>query len=113
MNIENFRLVVSGLIFFFLAASSTAMAQLSVAVGPKVGASFSGLRGADAGRINYRKGLAGGVFVCVSPLSFLSIQPELILQQKGAVNKNEDFDYTEDIKIGYLSIPVLCKLRLP
>lgn len=92
---------------------SAMLAQTTVAVGPKLGASFSGFRGDDAGAINLRKGLAGGLFVNISPLEFLSIQPELMFQQKGAVNKNDDFNFREDVKIGYMNVPLLFKLRLP
>lgn len=87
--------------------------QPSVSLGVKAGASFSGFRGDDAGDIDFRKGLAGGLFVNISPLKALSIQPELLFQQKGAVNENEDFNFREDVEIGYLNVPVLLKLRLP
>ncbi|HXH20024.1 MAG TPA: porin family protein [Chitinophagales bacterium] len=101
------------LFLILVAASIPVHAQPSLAIGPKVGASFSGFRGDDAGDINFRKGLAGGVFVNVSPVKFFSFQPELLLQQKGAVNENEEFNFREDVKIGYLNVPMLFKLRLP
>jgi len=93
--------------------SSTMQAQTLVSIGLKAGASFSGFRGDDAGKISFRKGIAAGLFVNISPAPFFSIQPELLLQQKGAVNENDDFNFKEDVKLGYLNVPVLVKLRIP
>jgi len=107
-----YSVLLSGAIVLF-AAGGTAKAQPSVSIGPKIGASFSGFRGDDAGHISMRKGVAGGLFLNISPLKFLSIQPELLLQQKGAVNENQDFNFIEDVKLGYLNVPVLVKLRVP
>ena len=92
---------------------SGVQAQTTLALGPKVGASFSGFRGEDAGNISFRKGVVGGLFVAISPVPFFTIQPELLLQQKGAVNENDNFNFKEDVKLGYLNFPVLLKLRLP
>jgi len=92
---------------------SEAYAQPSVALGGKIGASFSGFRGDDAGDVSFRKGVAGGLFVAISPAGFFTIQPELLFQQRGAVSENKTLNIKSDVKIGYMNIPVLFKLRLP
>ena len=99
-------------IFVFTGAYRST-AQVNVAIGPKVGASFSGFWGDDAGNINFREGLAGGLFISITPRPFFSIQPELLLQQKGAVNRNDEFNFIEDVEIGYFNVPVLLKFRIP
>lgn len=99
-------------VVLMLVIATTANSQ-SLSLGAKAGASFSGFRGDDAGSISLRKGLAGGLFLNLSPVEWFSIQPEFLFQQKGAVNENEDFNFTEDVKIGYFNVPVLFKLRLP
>ncbi len=88
-------------------------AQTSVTIGPKVGGTFNGFRGDDAGRLTFRKGVAGGLFLNVSPVNYFSIQPEFLFQQRGAVNENRVFNFREDVKIGSFNVPVLFKLRLP
>lgn len=94
-------------------ASTGSIAQTLVSIGPKAGPSFSELRGQDAGNVTMRRGFAGGLFLCISPLQFLSLQPEFLLQQKGAVNQNETSGTKMDIKLGYLNIPLLLKMRIP
>lgn len=115
MRIQKFHSLVLGLmsLFIIVLTRGTALAQATVAIGPKLGASFSGFRGEDAGKVNFREGLAGGVFLNITPVSFFSIQPELLLQQKGAVNRHDDFSIIEDVEIGYFSVPLLLKFRIP
>jgi hypothetical protein len=112
MKTKTIRLAMFVAVAITCSAGMSAHAQ-SLSLGAKAGASFSGFRGEDAGEISLRKGLAGGIFLNLSPVEFFSIQPEFLLQQKGAVNENDDFNFTEDVKIGYLNVPVLFKLRLP
>ncbi len=94
-------------------ATSGSVAQTLVSIGPKAGPSFSELRGQDAGNVTMRRGFAGGLFLSISPLQFLTLQPEFLLQQKGALSENETSGNAIDIKTGYLNIPLLVKMRIP
>jgi hypothetical protein len=58
--------------------------------------------------MDHRLGVTGGVFLTLSLLPGLAIQPEAIFTQKGATATLSDGDYS--LKLDYLDIPVLARL---
>src|SRR6185312_1973571 len=82
-----------------------------VALGVKGGASFNSFGGSGAGVIKERVGFMGGVFLNVSFLKVLSIQPEVLFHEGGATNTVNG--HTDVLKLNYADVPVLLKLRIP
>ncbi len=93
------------------AVSNDVKAQSSIGI--KGGYSASTLRGDDVGDIDWRSGFAGGLFINVPFLKILSVQPEVLFRQRGATNRNETFNINQRIKLTYMDVPILFKLRLP
>jgi hypothetical protein len=54
-------------------------------------------------------GIAAGVFVTAGLTPQFAIQPELLYVMKGGKNDTDD----ESIRVSYLEIPLLLKLRIP
>ncbi|MFL5730398.1 MAG: porin family protein [Cytophagaceae bacterium] len=82
-----------------------------ISIGPKAGASFTSFGGHDAGDVKARIGFAGGAFLNVSFLKVFSVQPEILFHEKGATNTSGTM--RQNIRMNYIDIPVLFKLRLP
>lgn len=82
-------------------------------VGVKGGYTAATLRGDDAGNVDWRSGFAGGLFVNVALVKFFTIQPELLFRQRGGTNNNETFNINQNLKLTYMDVPVLFKLRIP
>lgn len=91
--------------------SGKSFSQTGFNLGLKGGATFSSLKGSDANDIKRRTGWVGGAFAMLTFAQAFAIQPEFLIQQKGASvtsanNRNK-------IKLNYFQIPVLFKFRLP
>jgi hypothetical protein len=85
-------------------------AQVGFSFGPKGGVSVNQFDNTDNG-FSARTAWAAGVFANLHLGEVFSLQPELLIHQKGAVQnvsgtKNE-------IRLNYFSVPVLAKLMLP
>ncbi|HYG49419.1 MAG TPA: outer membrane beta-barrel protein, partial [Flavobacteriales bacterium] len=89
-------------------------AKAQIALGVKGGSIFSTFQGNDANQNNTLQALTVGAFVNFGG-TILSLQPEVLLTQKGATNVNETYNVREDFKINYVEIPLLFKfgLQLP
>src|SRR5690606_30904241 len=91
---------------FFLSTllftASDSFAQIGFSFGVKGGATFSSFDGEDAHEVERRTGWVGGLFTNFSFLEVLSIQPEFLVQQKGATStKNQ---HKNEIKLSYFQI---------
>lgn len=82
-------------------------------VGVKGGYSASTFRGNDAKDVDWQSGFAGGLFVNVYVFDFFTIQPELLFRQRGARSSNETFNIDQNVRLSYMDVPVLFKLRIP
>lgn len=85
--------------------------QAGFSIGAKGGVTFSSFGGSDADNVKNRTGWVGGLFVNLSLLEVLSLQPEFLLQEKGA--RTITSDTRNEIRVSYFQIPVLVKLRVP
>jgi hypothetical protein len=101
-----------------LGFSSTSFTQTlekkdgGIAIGPKGGLSINRLRGNDAVRTQDRTGVVIGGFINISFLRLLSVQPELFFSQRGG-GANISNTSTSNLKLSYMELPILFKLRLP
>lgn len=91
-------------------ASHDSLAQFGVALGPKGGFSVTSL-GGDPSNIDRNINWLGGIFVNIQLSPVVNIQPEAILNEKGA-------DFTRngerrDLEVQYIDVPILLKLRVP
>lgn len=105
--------IMAIVLLFVILMLNTASAQTTVAIGGKVGYSGSQFSGDDVGSLDIRNTVAGGLFVNIAPISFLSFQPELLFRQKGAVNNRSALNIREEYKLNYFEVPLLLKLRIP
>lgn len=96
-----------------VAASSAALAQKTeVHFGVLAGASFAKISGSDVtGDVKIRTGFAAGGFVNIGVSKNFAIEPEALFVQKGA--KQTDSGVESKIKVSYVEVPVLLKLRFP
>jgi len=91
------------------AVATVASAQKSTNYGVLAGGSFAKFRGSDVGEFSKTKvGIAAGLFVTAGLTPQFAIEPEFLYVMKGGKN-----DSDESIKISYIEIPVLLKLRVP
>ena len=111
------RVGVSGLLLS-AAVAMTAEAQggRQVDFGVLAGGTFSKFGGADkdifgAGSSKTRVGFAAGGFVAVSLAPAFAIEPEVLFVQKG--QKGELTGGTAQVKLSYLEVPLLLKVRMP
>jgi len=92
------------------AIATTAAAQKSTNFGVLAGGSFAKFRGDDVGNFDHTKvGIAAGVFVTAGLTPQFAVEPELLYVMKGGKNDVDD----QEIKVSYIAIPVLLKLRIP
>jgi hypothetical protein len=111
------QFIITGLIAM-LGSYSASYAQTGekkdggIAIGPKGGLSINRLNGNDAVHTADRTGAVIGGFLNISFLRALSIQPELFFSQRGggATISNTS---TSNLKLSYMEVPILFKLRLP
>ena len=61
--------------------------------------------------IKTRVGIAGGAFVTIGVSRNFAVEPEVLYAQKGV--KTSDATATAKIKVSYVELPVLLKLRVP
>lgn len=94
------------------AAAITTSAQ-NVALGGKVGFVASTFQGDDAVDLQINKGATGGIFLHIGLVDFLTLQPELLFKQAGASGVVVNGNTAQQIKINYIEVPLLFKLRLP
>jgi len=88
--------------------SSSAIAQVKVAIGIKAGPNFSTVNASDAGATyKSRTGWHGGGFVLFK-LSKIGIQPEVLFSQQGA---NVHYSTGQkSVDFNYVNIPIIVKL---
>ena len=97
-----------------LAALCCLTSQISnaqIAIGPKAGATVTTLAGSDANNVTAKIGYLGGAFVNIQAASWFTIQPEVLVSQKGATYIHND-NRTE-LNLHYVEVPVLAKIRIP
>jgi hypothetical protein len=111
---RNFTLIGLTLMFGFSSASFAQDVKKDggIAIGPKGGFNINRLSGKDATHTEDRTGVVVGGFVNVSFLKLLSIQPELFFSQRGG-GANISNTSTSNLKLSYVELPILFKLRLP
>lgn len=105
--------IIAIITLLILAALTNLKAQTTVAAGAKIGYSGSEFSGDDVGSLDVRNSVAAGAFFNVSPVPYLSFQPELLFRQKGAINNREFINVREEYKLDYIETPLLVKLRVP
>ncbi len=106
-------LKLTACIAVFFAASFANHLAAQTALGVKGGYAASKFRGADADNVDWQSGFAGGLFVNVYVFDFFTIQPELLFRQRGGQNNNETFNIDQNVRLSYMDVPVLFKLRVP
>jgi len=99
--------VFSGLVFLGL---QNADAQVTFALGPKGGATFSKLS-RDFSSQDYRHGFVAGGFANIGLARVIAIQPEVLYNQYGT--RGEFAGTNTRLNSSYIQVPVLLKLRLP
>ena len=98
---------ISIVLFFILTASSGAIAQENVSIGPIIGTSTANLRG-DISNTNWKTGLTVGGFYNYSSKSGFGFSGQLLYTQLGARVNNR----TNEINLNYLQIPLLATFFL-
>jgi hypothetical protein len=110
MNLSTIKVALA-ILFFIPILSYSQESDGGISLGVKGGASFNSLAGKGAGTVVQRTGYIGGLFLNVSFLKIFSVQPEVLIHQGGATNTvNNNVDV---IKLNYVEVPVLFKIRLP
>lgn len=97
-----------------LVAAPVAQAQTVVRLGPVVGLNLSTLSASDPSEdieVDSRLGPLFGGFVSFDLSPSFSIQPELLYTRRGADLPIEDI--TGSIKLDYIQIPLLARVRFP
>lgn len=82
-----------------------------IAIGPKAGATVTTLAGSDAQNVNAKLGYLGGVFVNLQAAPWFTVQPEVIVSQKGATYTRDNTK--TELNLHYIEVPVLAKIRIP
>lgn len=104
--------VFGGLVVLLLASGSAAAQGLQPGV--KAGVNLATVsevnRGGDEGSAGFdsRVGLAGGVFVTWRPVSWIELQPEVLVTSKGAALNEEGIDAR--LVLDYLEVPILARV---
>lgn len=99
-------------LLFVVGLGFTSMAQ-SISVGPRIGATFANVKfSSDEGSMEFKNttGLQLGAVVNYNINEMLSIQPELLLVQKGFKAGDSDEDGSMTLKYNYIEVPVLAKV---
>jgi hypothetical protein len=97
---------------FNLAVNAQQKKDGGVSIGAKGGFNISRLKGDNSVRTEDRTAAVIGGFVNVSFLKILSVQPEILFSQRGG-GIDIDNTTTSNLKLSYMEVPVLFKLRLP
>jgi hypothetical protein len=111
-----FRRIVISTLALCPMISAVVLAQgagTKVHFGVLAGATFAKVGGKDTEgeNIKNRTGFAGGGFVGLGVSKNFEIEPEVLFVQKGA--KVTDGSTTTKLKVSYVEVPVLLKLRFP
>lgn len=101
--------LVLGMLCALSLALSSPVSAAGARIGVKAGANLANQTG-DAEGASSKLGLAGGVFVELKAGPKVAIQPELLYTQKGS--KEESGGIEEKVKLDYIEVPVLLKLKL-
>lgn len=96
-----------------IALTFSAQAQ-KINYGLKVGVNLSTLDGIEVGKCDERTGFAAGVFAEIPFGNRFSIQPELLYNEKGGLQRFAETDVKGIIKhnLHYVSLPVAFKYRI-
>jgi len=102
-----------GTLTLSLVVVSAAAAQGKANFGILAGAVFAKVGGADTKDfdVKNRVGLAAGGFVTLGVSPNFAIEPEVLFAMKGA--KETQSGITGSVRISYIEIPVLAKIRIP
>jgi len=106
---KNITITLAGLIVSIILSSSS-IAQMDIAFGPKVGLAVNSFRGAGAGKVEAETNWVHGLFFNLEPVTFITIQPEMILNHKRDVQTMNDI--RNKIDIVYLEFPALAKFKI-
>lgn len=95
-----------------LAAVPAVRAQTSTTVGPVIGVNFSTFGGSDADDIGTRTAFLVGGFAAFGLSRRFTLEPSLLYTQKGGEAVFEN-DVQGTIKLDYVQVPLLGRLRFP
>ena len=99
------QIVVLFAVLTMLFFTQSAVAQLGIRTGLKVGQTYTNFTGDDADNTDRLKSFSGGVSLELN-LLVLSFQADLLYQSRGAVWEDD-----EENKLHYISIPVVLKKK--
>jgi len=100
---------VIAVITFLVFLTHICTAQL--AIGPKVGIAVTTLEGVELSNVESKTTALGGLFVNFQLSSWMNIQPEFLVSEKGATySKNNT---RTNVRLHYFEVPILLKLRIP
>ena len=102
------------LILFLFSLNSTVHAQLNLDMGLKVGVTRAQMDVSDLDEnttVEQLQGYMGGVFLRLTLLNLIAVQPEINYMQKGAIFKEPNIA-TNTFMLNYVEIPILGKLNL-
>ncbi len=102
------------LILFIFALNSTVHAQLNLDMGLKVGVTRAQMDVSDLDEnttVEQLQGYMGGVFLRLTLLNLIAVQPEINYMQKGAIFKEPNVA-TNTFMLNYVEVPILGKLNL-
>lgn len=102
------------LILFLFSLNSTVHAQLNLDMGLKVGVTRAQMDVSDLDEnttVEQLQGYMGGVFLRLTLLNLIAVQPEINYMQKGAIFKEPNIA-TNTFMLNYVEVPILGKLNL-
>ena len=102
------------LILFVFSLYSTVHAQLNLDMGLKVGVTRAQMDVSDLDEnttVEQLQGYMGGVFLRLTLLNLIAVQPEINYMQKGAIFKEPNIA-TNTFMLNYVEVPILGKLNL-
>jgi len=102
------------LILFLFSLNSTVHAQLNLDMGLKVGITRAQMDVSDLDEnttVEQLQGYMGGVFLRLTLLNLIAVQPEINYMQKGAIFKEPNIA-TNTFMLNYVEVPILGKLNL-
>lgn len=111
MKVSCFKFIMC--IAAFLSAGLFTNLGAQTSFGAKAGYAVSSFRGDDANNIDWQSGFAGGLFVNVYVFDFFTIQPEVLFRQRGGKSASETFNINQNVRLSYMDVPILFKLRIP
>lgn len=91
------------------AAGSLSAQERIIRVGPTFGVNITKITGDNQEDATTRTGIRAGGFATIGLGGNFALQPELVYTGKGANYPDDE----AEIKIGYIQLPVLARLRIP